>query len=211
MPIEVAIVEDKAEVREGITFLLNSDDRFRCCGSYGTAEDAIEDILRNAPDIVLMDIELPGKSGIEAIKVVKSRNSSIQIMMLTVFEDNEKIFNALKAGASGYLVKNTPPRKILEAIEDLHSGGAPMSNQIARRVVEYLRPDPNAPHVLDDLSEREREVLYYLAEGLLYKEIAETLNIALTTVRTHIHKIYEKLHVDNKAEAIKKARGDRKR
>lgn len=157
MPIDVAIVEDKTEVLEGISFLLSSDERFRCCGRYGTAEDAIEEILQNAPAIVLMDIDLPGMSGIEAVY-------------------------------------------------DLYHGGAPMSNQIARRVLEYLRPDSSGPDILDELSAREREVLNYLADGLLYKEIADKLNIALTTVRTHIHKIYEKLHVNNKAEAIKKMR-----
>lgn len=206
MPIKVAIVEDSQEVREGIAYLLNASNGFQCVATFGSAEEALNDLVRAEPDVVLMDIGLPGISGIDCIRQLKPANPQIEFMVLSVFEDEERILESIMAGASGYVIKNTPPAKILEAIQDLHNGGSPMSNQIARRVLESMRSDSSGNSELDNLSKRERTVLQNLSEGYLYKEIAANLSISIHTVRSHVHNIYEKLRVNNRTEALRKVR-----
>jgi DNA-binding NarL/FixJ family response regulator len=211
MPIQVAIVEDSREIREGLSILIDSSPGFRCVAACESAEEALIQLPKALPDVALMDIQLPGMSGIECIRILKTRMPKLQIMMLTVFEDHDRIFQSLAAGASGYLVKKTPPQRILEAIQDLHAGGSPMSNQIARRVVDAFRqpapkPQSSAPVAREaqHLSAREWEILQHLAQGFLYKEIADSLKISIETVRTHIRNIYEKLHVHSRTEALLK-------
>lgn len=204
MPIHVAIVEDLDDIREGLAFLINSAEEFRCVAAYASAEAALADLPNQAPDVVLMDIGLPGMSGIECIQRLKAQDATLQIMMLTIYEDDEKIYNSLAAGATGYVLKKTPPAKLLESIQDLHNGGSPMSSQIARKVVQTFQHVPAPSSATAGLSKREQEILSYLAKGHLYKEIADTLSISVETVRTHLHKIYEKLHVHTRTEAVLK-------
>ncbi len=204
MPIHVALVEDLDEIREGLAALINGAEGFRCVATYASAEAALEDLPDWEPHVVLMDIELPGMSGIECIRVLKAQLPQTQIMMLTVYEDDEKIFNSLAAGASGYLLKKTAPAKLLEAIQDLHHGGSPMSSQIARKVVHTFQQKQQPNLATATLSNREQEILSYLAKGYLYKEIAATLHISVETVRTHLHHIYKKLHVHTGTEAVLK-------
>jgi DNA-binding NarL/FixJ family response regulator len=202
--IRVAIVEDTVEIREGLGALINGSDGFRCIASYATAEAALRDLERQNPDVVLMDINLPGMSGIECTREIKARQPATPIMMLTIYEDHDKIFESLKAGASGYILKKTPPAKLLESIQDLHTGGSPMSSQIARKVVGAFQHMAPSPKDTDNLSRREQEILSYLAKGYRYKEIADTLFISIETVRTHLRNIYEKLHVRSRSEAVLK-------
>lgn len=204
MPINVAIVEDLDDIREGLAFLINSAEGFRCIATYASAEAALEELPHHAPDVVLMDIGLPGMSGIECIQRLKAQDAALQIMMLTIYEDDEKIYNSLAAGATGYVLKKTPPAKLLESIQDLYHGGSPMSNQIARKVVQTFQHAQTPSTATAGLSKREQEILSYLAKGHLYKEIADTLSISVETVRTHLHKIYEKLHVHTRTEAVLK-------
>jgi DNA-binding NarL/FixJ family response regulator len=204
--IKICIVEDLKEVRDGMTSLLTFDERFEVLATFPDAEKAAEDLPAWQPDIVIMDINLPGMNGIECIKKVKPLCPQSQFIMFTIYEDDEKVFEALNAGASGYLLKKTPLGKISESLLELYTGGSPMSTQIARKVINRLRNNEKTGKV-DLLSTRENEVLQYLAKGLLYKEIAEKLSISTGTVRQHIHKIYEKLHVQNRTEALNKAFG----
>ena len=205
-PIKVCIVEDLKEVREGMTSLLSLDEHFEILAAYPDAESAMEGLPAWQPDIVIMDVNLPAMNGIECIKRVKSLCKQTQFIMFTIFENDEKVFEALAAGASGYLLKQTPPHKIVESLIELSQGGAPMSTQIARKVIDKVRRnETNEATAL--LSARENEVLQHLAKGLLYKEIADKLSISVGTVRQHIHKLYEKLHVQNRTEAINKVMG----
>lgn len=207
MSISIAIVEDLDEVREGLKQFISLNSEFNVMGSFATAEEALPAIPSLKPDIVIMDINLPGMNGIECIRQVKDRSPFTQFMMFTVYENDEKVFDALKAGASGYLLKNTGLMQLIEALKELHNGGSPMSANIARKLVTVFRQqEKNMPSV-EKLSHRENEILQLLSKGLLYKEIAEQLSIATNTVRQHIHKIYEKLHVQNRTEAINKALG----
>ena len=199
--ITICIVEDLEEVRNGMTSLLTLDERFEVLASFHDAERATKELPAWQPDIVIMDINLPGMNGIECIKKVKPQCPQTQFMMFTIYEDDEKVFEALAAGASGYLLKKTPLAKINESLLELHSGGSPMSTQIARKVINRLR-NKEATENIEILSARENEVLHQLAKGLLYKEISEKLSITTGTVRQHIHNIYEKLHVQNRTEAI---------
>jgi len=203
--IHIAIVEDNDTIREGLRELIGASEGFSCVGAYASAEAALADIREQVPDVVLMDINLPGMDGIECTRQLKSMLKSVQVMMLTVYENDEHIFPALKAGATGYMVKRTKPDKLLPAIRDLREGGSPMSAEIARKVVKTFH-DQRAidQQGTEDLTPREREILGYLSNGLRYKEIAERLFISPHTVRTHIHRIYEKLHVRTKSEAILK-------
>jgi RNA polymerase sigma factor (sigma-70 family) len=205
-PIKVCIVEDIREVREGMASLLSLDEHFEILAAFPDAESAMEGLPAWQPDIVIMDVNLPAMNGIECIKKVKSACKQTQFIMFTIFENDEKVFEALAAGASGYLLKQTPPYKIVEALIELHQGGAPMSTQIARKVIDKVRRN-ETNDAINVLSAREAEVLQHLAKGLLYKEIAGKLNISVGTVRQHIHKIYEKLHVQNRTEAINKVMG----
>lgn len=207
MSITLAIVEDLDEVREGLKQFISLNPEFLVKDTYKTAEEASYEIPKYQPDIVIMDISLPGMSGIECIRQIKNKVPRTQFMMFTVYENDEKVFEALKAGASGYLLKNTGLVQMIEALKELHNGGSPMSSNIARKLVTVFRGhDDRAPPV-EALSNRENEVLQLLSKGLLYKEIADQLSISTGTVRQHIHKIYEKLHVQNRTEAINKAFG----
>ena len=207
MSITIAIVEDLDEVREGLKNFISLSTDFLIVGAYKSGEDACAELPEVAPDIVIMDINLPGISGIECIRQVKDKTPSTQFMMFTVYENDEKVFEALKAGASGYLLKNTGLLQIVESIKELHQGGSPMSANIARKLVNLFYQSPKETSAIEVLSSRENEVLQLLSKGLLYKEIADQLQISTGTVRQHIHKIYEKLHVQNRTEAINKAFG----
>lgn len=206
MSITLAIVEDIDEVREGLEQFIGLSSGFKVLDTFKTAEEAAYELPRLKPDIVVMDINLPGMNGIDCIKEIKGKLPKTQFMMFTVYENDEKVFEALKAGASGYLLKNTGLVQLIEAIKELHTGGSPMSANIARKLVAVFQKEESAKPV-EALSTRENEVLQQLSKGLLYKEIADKLSISTATVRQHIHKIYEKLHVQNRTEAINKAYG----
>ena len=202
--IKIVIVEDLEEVAEGLSEFIRNDNDLLLLSTYRTAEAAALELPLIKPDIVIMDINLPGMSGIECIKAVKKTGVPMQFMMFTVYENNEQVFEALKAGASGYLLKKTPPLQIIEAIKELYHGGSPMSTTIARKLVTIFQEQQNSSEEAAVLTPRERDVLELLAKGMLYKEIADQLGISFHTVRQHIGKIYEKLHVQNKTEAINK-------
>jgi len=207
MSISLAIVEDLDEVREGLKQFISLNPEFKVLDTYKSAEEGIYEIPLVKPDIVIMDISLPGMSGIECIRVLKNKVPMTQFMMFTVYENDEKVFEALKAGASGYLLKNTGLIQMIEALKELHNGGSPMSANIARKLVKVFHEQEKNVASLESLSNRENEILQLLAKGLLYKEIADQVHISTSTVRQHIHKIYEKLHVQNRTEAINKAFG----
>ena len=205
--IRVALVEDDRQVREGLRLLIDTSRNCRCVAAFGSAEEALAGSSKLQTDVVLMDIHLPGISGIECIRELKQQQPKVQIMMLTVFEDHDRIFQSLTAGASGYLLKQTPSDKLLEAITELHRGGAPMSMQIARRVVDVFQQSAPRDDGTAALSPREKEIVALLGKGYLYKEIASQLGISVETVRTHIHNTYEKLHVRTRTEAVMKLFG----
>ncbi len=206
MDITVAIIEDQKDTRKMLSILINGSDGYECVATFETAEDALERIPGLKPSVVLVDIHLPGISGIECVRRLKERCTDMQFIMCTSLEDADNIFNALQAGATGYIIKSAPPGKILEAITDAHNGGSPMSSQIARKVISYFqqKPQPTNPE-LEKLSARELEILQYLAKGYRYKEMASMLFISIETVRKHIHNIYEKLQVNSRTEALNKA------
>ena len=191
-------------MREGLESIVRFHPSLQCLASYSSAEEALEKISANIPDIILMDIHLPGISGIECIKQLKPSLPLTQFMMCTVYEDNENVFDSLCAGATGYLLKNSPPGKITDAIIDLYNGGSPMSSVIARKVIKAFQPVTQQNPDMEILTKREREMLELLAKGYRYKEIADQLFISFETVRTHIHHIYEKLQVQSRTEAINK-------
>lgn len=202
MPITVAIVEDSREIREGFSFLIGLSEGLVCGATCGSGEEALKLLPVIKPDVVLMDIHLPGISGIECLKKLKQILPGTQIMMLTIVEDHDLIFEALSSGATGYLLKKTPPAQIVEAIRELHRGGSPMTGEIARRVIQSLQKPP--PPDGERLTPREEQILKLLAEGLLYKEIAEAAHLSIHTVRSHLRNIYEKLQVRTRSEAIRK-------
>jgi len=203
MALRVIIIEDHDDFREGLYHILRSTDGFRCVGSYVSVEDAMD----NTPsaDVVLMDIGLPGKSGIEGAYLLRNRLPRVQIIMLTVFEDDRHVFDAIMAGANGYILKKTPPMKILEAIREANDGGMPMTPLVARQVADMFRRSVPTRGAKVDLTKREREILALLVEGLNYGMIGEKLFISLDTVRNHIRHIYEKLQVHSKSAAVVKA------
>jgi DNA-binding NarL/FixJ family response regulator len=200
--ITVCIVEDNHDILQALEQIIMMSDGYKLLGSFTSAEEAVVGLPILHPNVVLMDINLGKMNGIECVKTVKPHHPEILFMMCTVYEEDEKIFEALAAGANGYMLKKTAPAKILEAIRELYEGGAPMSSQIARKVVNAFQKPHSAQ--IDSLSNREAEILEYLAKGLLYKEIAAHLNIAQETVRKHVYHIYEKLHVNNRVEAVNK-------
>ncbi len=202
--IRVAIVEDDNDIRQSFEAIIGSASGYSCLKTYDNAEAAVADIPVQKPDVVIMDIHLPGMSGIDAVRILKEEMPSLQIAMCTVYEDDEHIFNALRAGASGYLLKRTTPDKLLEAVGDLYRGGSPMSSEIARRVVASFQKTTAPSPELAALTPREKEILDLLAKGYLYKEIAAELFISIETVKRHIHNIYEKLHVQTRTEALNK-------
>jgi DNA-binding NarL/FixJ family response regulator len=204
-PIKVAIVEDRREIREGLAMLIGGTEGFRCTGSYRSMEEALEKIGRELPDVVLNDIGLPGMSGIEGIKILKGRHPDLLILMLTVYDDDERIFDAMCAGASGYLLKKTPPARLLESLREAVSGGAPMSPEVARRVVALfreIRPPDRADY---DLTPHETRLLKLFVEGHNYKTAAAELGVSIHTVSFHLRSIYDKLQVHSKSEAVAKA------
>lgn len=204
MPISVSIVEDSDKFRETLARVLNRAEGFRCISHYPNAEEALKALPVDKPEVVLMDINLPGINGVECVRQLKQLMPSIQVMMLTVYEDTENIFNALAAGATGYMLKRTSRDELFEAIREVHRGGSPMNTPIARKVVQsFQRAVPAAP-ATEALSPREQEVLDCLAQGFLYKEIAEKLSISYETVHTYIRRIYEKLQVRTRTEAVAK-------
>jgi len=200
---KVAIVEDDSGVRESLAVLINGASGFHCIGTYANAEAAIKQVPDNWPDIILMDINLPQMSGIDCVARLKALRPELHVLMLTVHVDSELIFKSLKAGASGYLIKQSSPAELLEAMSDVLMGGAPMTNTIARKVVLFFQQKPAADET-SCLTKRELEILTQLAKGYQYKEIADLLAINVLTVRTHIHHIYEKLHVRSRTEAVVK-------
>jgi len=204
MIINVAIVEDNDKIRDGLSLLIDGSEGFRCVATYSNAEDALKYLPGQKPDVVLMDIQLPKMSGIECVENLKEKSPDLQIMMLTVYEDNEQVFKSLAAGATGYILKRTPPAELLEAIRELHEGGSPMSDQIARKVVQTFQQIGKSSKETENLSERETEILSYLAKGYQDKEIAEKFFLSVKTIRTHLRNIYKKLHVHSRTEAVLK-------
>ena len=203
MPIRVSIVEDLAEIREGLVDLVRSDRELLMIASFEDAESAVQKLPDLKADIVVMDINLPGMSGIDCIKNIKEKCPGTQFMMFTVYENDDKVLQAMQAGATGYLLKRTKPEQILEGIKELNQGGSPMSSNIARKLLNIFLHEKKVTKK-EILSDRENEVLQLLADGLLYKEIAERLYIGHGTVRQHLHNIYEKLQVHNRTEAVNK-------
>lgn len=200
-PIRVAVVEDVADTREKLVALIEGSPGFVCVAACESAEQALRRIPGTHPDVVLVDLRLPGKSGAECLRGLKGLEPKASFLVLTSFNDPESLFGALQAGASGYLLKRTPPGEILEAIRELHGGGSPMTPEIARRVLESLHDAPDAPSP-GRLTAREREVLKFAADGLTYQQIAEQLGVSHGTIRTHFRNAYEKLHVRSLAEAL---------
>lgn len=203
--IQVAIIEDDADIRQLLQLLINGSPGFTCQRTYSSVEEGVPALLEQPSDLLLMDIDLPQQSGIQGVQQLRAGKFSGQIIMLTVHEDEEAIFNSLCAGAVGYLVKGLPPVQLLDALTEAHAGGAPMSTAIARKVVQSFRPRP----LEEPLSKREQEVLQLLAKGENYRTIAAQLFISANTVKSHIKNIYEKLQVHTRAEAINKAINDR--
>ena len=206
MPIKICIVDDDDEIRESLVCLLNQEKDFRCVGQYRNGEMALAGIQSDRPDVVLMDINLPHMSGIDCVGKLKARLPDLLVVMLTVYEDTEKIFQSLAAGATGYLLKRTSGVELRQAIKQVFDGGSPMSSHIARKVVQYFHQRP-AANGIETLSKREREVLEQLAQGCLYKEIADRLSISIDTVRKHLTSIYHKLHVRSRTDAVVKYLG----
>lgn len=204
--ISVCIVDDNRDLRNALEEIIDMSEGFKCIGTIGTAQDAISQIPLLKPDVVLMDINLGSdETGIDCVKALKNKVPLTNFMMCTVYEENEKIFQALTAGASGYILKKTAPTQMLEAIKELYLGGAPMSSQIARKVVAAFQTKQTGDaEKLEILSNREKEILEQLSKGLMYKEIAAELFISPETVRKHVYHIYEKLHVTNRIEAVNK-------
>jgi DNA-binding NarL/FixJ family response regulator len=205
MPIAVAIVEDNPDIRLGTSYILRSSPGCTVVGEYPSAEDLIDDVERISPDVVLMDIGLPGMSGIEAIEALRRENSRIEIVVMSVYEDDASVFRAICAGASGYIAKPVMPHQLLEAVEQAFGGGTPMSPRIARRVLEMFRQNAPPPKADYRLTPREFEVLELLVNGEDFKSIAEKLFLSVFTVYAHIRNIYEKLHVHSKSQAVAKA------
>lgn len=205
--INVVIVEDSKTIREGLKLLIEGTEGYSCTAAYSNCEDLLDVVEKLKIDVILMDIDLPGISGIEGIKRIKKISSDILILILTVYDENELIFEALCAGASGYLVKKTPPAKLLDAIKEAYEGGAPMTSNIARKVVDFFQKNKPLEKESENISltKREREVLSGLVDGYSYKAIADKLNISVDTVRFHFRNIYKKLHVHSQSEAVVKA------
>jgi DNA-binding NarL/FixJ family response regulator len=207
MSISVSIVEDDAQVRASLVKLIDSSPGFRCVSNHASAENALLEIPKVKSQVVLMDINLPGINGVECVRRLKPQLPATQIIMLTVYQNTEHIFNALAAGATGYLLKQTPPAELLAAIREVHVGGSPMSSHIARKIVQSFQQSASASAEAQSLSPREAEVLDLLAKGFLYKEIADSMKVTYATVHTHIRHIYEKLHVRSRTEAVAKHLG----
>jgi DNA-binding NarL/FixJ family response regulator len=204
MSIQIAIVEDDRGLRDSLATLINRAPRLRCVAEYATAEAALVGIPQIQPTAALVDINLPGMSGIELVTRLKVKLPKLQLMMITMYEDCDQIFASLQAGATGYLLKRSQPTEIVQAVEQLISGGSPMSPEIARKVVTFFHKSPSAKAEVDQLTKRETEILSQLAKGYMYKEIADNMGISMETVRTHLQHIYGKLQVHSRTEAVVK-------
>jgi len=204
MSIAVSIVEDEQKTRESLLRLLSRAPRVRCVGNYATGEEALRDIPGEKPDVVLVDINLPGMSGIECVAKLKLKLPNLRVLMLTTYGDSDRIFDSLRAGASGYLLKNAGYAGLIEAIDEVYAGGAPMTAQVARQVVEHFHRIQKPASDMEKLTAREQEILALLVKGYLYKEIGDQLKISMPTVAMHLQHIYEKLHVQSRAQATAK-------
>lgn len=209
MLIKVSLVEDYAQVRETLAKMFNEAPGIRCVSAHATAEEAVREIPLANPDVALVDIHLPGMNGIECVARLKAQLPDLSILMLTRYERNDLIFNSIRAGASGYLLKNTPGPDLIQAVEQVRAGGAPMTMQIARKVLDHFRQIQQPSADVDKLTPREQEVLALLAKGCLYKEISDALGISINTMRSHLKVVYEKLHVHSRTEAALKYAGKR--
>lgn len=207
--IKILIYEDNPQLREGLSMLINGSDGFEVLAAYKNCNNVLDEVSAWKPDVILMDIDMPGVNGIEGLKLIRQKNQNVKILMLTVFDDNKNVFESLKAGANGYVLKKTPPAKLLEYISEAASGGAPMTSSIASQVLKMFSEVNNPVYADYNLSEREKQVLQFLVDGYSYKMIAAEMFIAIDTVRSHIKKIYEKLHVNSKSEAVAKAFKDK--
>jgi DNA-binding NarL/FixJ family response regulator len=208
-PIKVAIIEDRREIREGLAMLIGGTDGFRCTGSYRTMEEALDKLGFELPDVTLSDIGLPGMSGIEGVRILKERHPDLLVLMLTVYDDDERIFDAMCAGASGYLLKKTPPARLLECLKEAVSGGAPMSPEVARRVISLFREIRPPERASYDLTPHETRLLKLFVDGHNYKTAAAELGVSVHTVSFHLRSIYDKLQIHSKSEAVAKAVRDR--
>jgi DNA-binding NarL/FixJ family response regulator len=204
MPIKVAIVDDDEGIRTSLATLIHRAPALRLVGDYADAEAALRDIPHRKPDVVLMDINLPGVNGVECVRQLKGSLPAVQFLMLTVYEDSDSLFNSLKAGASGYLLKRTASARLLDAIRDVYGGGSPMTPQLARRVVQYFAKPPGGESSMARLTPGEKDFLDQLAKGYAYKEIADRMTISIDTVRSYVRTVYEKLHVHSRTEAVVK-------
>jgi DNA-binding NarL/FixJ family response regulator len=207
--IKLMLYEDNPQLREGLTMLLNGSDGFEVVGAFKNCNNVEDEVQAYAPDVILMDIDMPGTNGIEGLKRIRRINNDVKVLMLTVFDDNKNVFEAVRSGANGYVLKKTPPARLIEYITEANSGGAPMTSSIATQVLRMFS-EMNAQQGADyHLSEREKQVLQLLVNGYSYKMIASEMFISIDTVRSHIKKIYEKLHVNSKSEAVAKAFKDK--
>lgn len=204
MQIKVAIVDDDESIRASLATLIRRASNLKLAGDYPNAEIALKEIPRHPPDVVLMDINMPGMKGVECVRQLKAALPEVQFLMLTVYEDSDSLFNSLKAGASGYLLKRTASARLLEAIHDVHEGGSPMTPQLARRVVQLFSKQSEAESPVSKLTSGEKEFLDQLANGYAYKEIADRMKISIDTVRSYVRTVYEKLHVHSRTEAVVK-------
>jgi DNA-binding NarL/FixJ family response regulator len=207
--VKVLIYEDNPQLREGLTMLIDGSEDFKVLAAYKNCMNAVDEVEAFNPDVVLMDIDMPGRTGIEALKLIREVNPHVKILMLTVFDDNKNVFEAIRSGANGYILKKTPPSRLLEYIGEAASGGAPMTASIASQVLRMFSEVHRASNDDYNLSDREKQVLQLLVNGYSYKMIAAEMFIAIDTVRSHIKKIYEKLHVNSKSEAVAKAFKDK--
>ena len=204
MPIKVSIVDDDDGIRSSLATLIRRAPALKLMGDYADAETALKELPRKAPDVVLMDINLPGMNGVECVRQLKTSLPKLQVLMLTVYEDSDSLFKSFRAGASGYLLKRTASARLLEAIQDVYEGGSPMTPQLARRVVQFFSRPPEEESSFSKLTPGEREFLDQLANGYTYKEIADRMTITIDTVRSYVRTVYEKLHVHSRTEAVVK-------
>jgi DNA-binding NarL/FixJ family response regulator len=207
--IKVILYEDNPQLREGLSMLINGTDGFEVLASFKNCNTVVEEVEALSPDVVLMDIDMPGTNGLEGLRLIRERSLSVKILMLTVFDDNKSVFEAIKMGANGYILKKTPPAKLLEYIQEANSGGAPITSSIAAQVLKMFSEFSTPTNADYHLSDREQQVLQFLVNGYSYKMIATEMFISIDTVRSHIKKIYEKLHVNSKSEAVAKAFKDK--
>jgi len=208
MSIKISIVEDQPEMRESLVAWLGDAPGLRCVGAHATGEEALKRIPEENPDVVLMDINLTGMNGIQCVARLKESLPKTQVLMLTTYDEGDMIFDSLRAGANGYLLKNMPQAELVEAVQQVHSGGAPMSLQIARKVINHFHSNKQPNPELEQLTGRELEILKLLAKGYMYKEIADQLSITMSTVRSHVCAVYDKLHVHSRSQATRKLTGE---